>query len=155
MSSTLEIDGELKALKILLADDDKDDRLFFSMALKALTIPTNLATVVDGEKLMDYLSENTDQLPDVIFLDINMPRKNGIECLSEIKQNEKLKDLPVIVFSTSNSSDKIGQVFKNGAHVYIHKPCDFSQLKQVIFHALPIAIENMFSTGSLKYILNA
>jgi CheY-like chemotaxis protein len=125
------------------------------MALEALTIPTKLATVVEEEKLMDYLSDNADQLPDVIFLDINMPHKNGIECLSEIKQNKKLKNLPVIMFSTSNSRDKIGMVFKNGADVYIHKPSDFSQLKQVIFHALPIAVENIFSNGSLKYILNA
>ncbi len=155
MISTQPIKGNLNPLKILLADDDKDDRLFFSMALKEITIPTKLTTVVDGEKLMDYLSENTDQLPDVIFLDINMPRKNGIECLTEIKQNKKLKDLPLIMFSTSNSRDKIGMVFKNGADVYIHKPSDFSQLKQVISHALPIAVENMFSNGSLKYILNA
>ncbi|MBY0482690.1 MAG: response regulator [Chitinophagaceae bacterium] len=155
MISAQPTNGNLKPLKILLADDDKDDRLFFSMALEALTIPTKLATVVDGEKLMDYLSENADQLPDVIFLDINMPRKNGIECLSEIKQNKKLKGLPVIIFSTSNSKDKIGMVFKNGADVYIHKPSDFSQLKQVIVHALPIAVENIFSNGSLKYILNA
>ena len=155
MISAQPINGNLKPLKILLADDDKDDRLFFRMALEALTIPTKLATVVEEEKLMDYLSDNADQLPDLIFLDINMPRKNGIECLSEIKQNKKLKDLPVIMFSTSNSRDKIGMVFKNGADVYIHKPNDFSQLKQVIFHALPIAVENIFSNGSLKYILNA
>ena len=155
MISAQPINGNLKPLKILLADDDKDDRLFFRMALEALTIPTKLATVVEEEKLMDYLSDNADQLPDLIFLDINMPRKNGIECLSEIKQNKKLKDLPVIMFSTSNSRDKIGMVFKNGADVYIHKPSDFSQLKQVIFHALPIAVENIFSNGSLKYILNS
>jgi CheY-like chemotaxis protein len=155
MISAQPINGKLKPLKILLADDDKDDRQFFSMALEALTIPTKLATVEDGEKLLDYLSENADHLPDVIFLDINMPRKNGIECLSEIKHSEKLKDLPVIVYSTSNSKDKIGIVFKNGANVYIHKPSEFSQLKQVIFHALPIAVENKFSKVSLKYILNA
>jgi CheY-like chemotaxis protein len=155
MISAQPINGNLKPLKILLADDDKDDRLFFRMALEALTIPTKLATVVEEEKLMDYLSDNADQLPDLIFLDINMPRKNGIECLSEIKQNKKLKDLPVIMFSTSNSRDKISTVFKNGADVYIHKPNDFSQLKQVIFHVLPIAVENIFSNGSLKYILNS
>lgn len=147
--------SNLEALNILLADDDLDDRQFFCKALEALTIPTKLTTVEDGEKLMTYLSENASQLPDVIFLDINMPRKNGIECLSEIKQNLQLKDLPVIMFSTSKSNDKIGMVFKKGADVYIHKPSDFSQLKQVIFHALPIAVENKFSSGSLKYILNA
>jgi CheY-like chemotaxis protein len=104
---------------------------------------------------MQRLNNESFRLPDVHFLDINMPRKNGIECLSEIKRNTKLKDIPVIIFSTSNSKDKIGVVFKSGADVYIHKPGDFSQLKQVILHALPIAVENIYSNGSLKYILNA
>jgi CheY-like chemotaxis protein len=142
-------------LSIFLADDDKDDRMLFSLALEELAIPTKLATFVDGEKLLTYLFENNDSPPDVIFLDMNMPRKNGIECLSEIKQNNKLKDLPVIIFSTSNSRDIIDRAFRNGADVYIQKPSDFSELKQVIFHALPIAVENIFSNGSMKYILNA
>lgn len=155
MISTQPINGNLKPLKILLADDDKDDRLLFSMALEELAIPSKLETFVDGEKLMDYLFENNDQLPDIIFLDINMPRKSGIECLSEIKQNKKLKELPVIVVSTSNSRDLIDKVFKRGADVYIQKPSDFLKLKQVIFHALSIAVESVFSNDSLKYILNA
>jgi CheY-like chemotaxis protein len=84
-----------------------------------------------------------------------MPRKNGIECLSEIKQNKKLKDIPLVLLSTSNSKDMISIVFKIGANVYIHKPGDFEQLKQVIHHALPIATEKIFSNSPLKYILNA
>ena len=142
-------------LNILLADDDCDDCDFFKQALEALPLSTKLETVHDGEQLMDYLSENPEQLPDVVFLDLNMPRKNGFECLSEIKRNEKLKDIPVVVFSTSNSPEKINLVFKTGGLVYVHKPGNFSQLKQVILHALPIVVENIFSKGSLKYILNA
>lgn len=88
-----------KTLNILLADDDKDDRFFFKMALDALSTPTELVAVVDGEKLMDYLTENVHQLPDVLFLDLNMPRKNGFECLSEIKLNPDLHALRVIIFS--------------------------------------------------------
>ncbi len=144
-----------KQLNILLADDDYDDRTFFNKALKELPIATHLTTVNDGEQLMDYLSENSERLPDVIFLDINMPRKTGTECLSEIKQNEKLKELPVVIFSTSYSQGTINTVFKSGAHVYIRKPGDFTQLIQVIQHALPIAVKNIFSNGKLKYILNA
>lgn len=144
-------------LNILLADDDADDREFFKQALDELSIPTNLTTVNDGDELMKYLTANESDTTntDVIFLDINMPRKNGIECLSELKQNEKLKHIPVVMFSTSNAWETINMLFKSGAHVYIHKPSDFSQLKQVIHHALPIAAENKFSTGKLKYILNA
>ena len=144
-----------KQLNVLLADDDQDDRYFFGKALKEISISTKLTAVPDGEQLMSYLSGNSENLPDVIFLDINMPRKNGFECLSEIKENEKLKDLPVIMFSTTNSQDSITSLFKSGAHVYIHKPSNFAQLKEVINHALPIASGKMVSNSCVKYILNA
>jgi CheY-like chemotaxis protein len=144
-----------KQLKILLADDDFDDCGFFKQALEGLPLSTKLNIVNDGEQLMTYLDENVESLPDVLFLDLNMPRKNGFDCLSEIKRNQKLKDMPVIIFSTSSDKQKIDQVFKSGGLVYVHKPGDFSQLKQVILHALPIAVENTFSKGTLKYILNA
>jgi CheY-like chemotaxis protein len=144
-----------KQMNILLADDDIDDRNFFKDALRSLPLTTSLSTVNDGDELMNYLLANTEQLPHVLFLDINMPAKNGFECLEEIKQNEKLKDIPVVMFSTSSEQDKIKILFKTGADVYIHKPSNFAQLVQVIHHALPMAAENIFSNGTLKYILNA
>ena len=145
----------LKPLNVLLADDDTDDCMFFKQALDQLSPSSHLTTVHDGNQLMNHLTENSEHLPHVLFLDINMPRKNGLECLSEIKQNKKLEDLPVVMFSTSNEWDTINMLFKSGAHVYIHKPSDFAQLKQVIHHALPIAAEKIFSNSPLKYILNA
>lgn len=145
----------MKNLTILLADDDLDDCLFFKNALEELSLSAQLTTVHDGEQLMNYLSDNLGQLPHVLFLDINMPRKSGLECLSEIKRNLTLKDIPVVMFSTSNSWDTINMLFKSGSHVYIHKPSDFTQLKQVIHHALPIAAEKTSSSDPLKYILNA
>jgi len=146
---------DTKHLNVLLADDDMDDCLFFKHALGELPLSAQLTTVHDGEHLMSYLSENSQQLPHVLFLDINMPRKNGLECLFEIKRDPALKNLPVVMFSTSNSWDTINMLFKSGSHVYIHKPSDFAQLKQVIQHALPIATEEIFSRNPLKYILNA
>jgi CheY-like chemotaxis protein len=145
----------VKQLKILLAEDDEDDRYFFDKALKKLPISSHLSIMPDGEELMNYLSGNSENLPDVLFLDINMPRKNGFECLLEIKHSKLLKDIPVVMFSTTNAWDTIGMLFKSGANVYIHKPGDFAQLKEVIFHALPIASEKSFSTSQVKYILNA
>lgn len=142
-------------MKILLADDDGDDCNFFRDALEKLPVSTKLNVVNDGEQLMQLLTNETTEIPDVLFLDINMPRKDGIECLAEIKSDPSLKDLPVIIFSTSKSKDTMGIVFKAGAIVYIHKPSDFAQLKQVIHHALQIASENIFSNSPLKYILNA
>lgn len=147
----------IKHLNILLADDDLDDCNFFKHALEELSLSAQLTTVHDGEQLMKYLSDDSSRNggTDVIFLDINMPRKTGLECLSEIKRNPTLKDIPVVMFSTSNSWDTINMLFNSGSHVYIHKPSDFTQLKQVIHHALPIATEEVFSRSPLKYILNA
>ena len=142
-------------LNVLLADDDIDDYTFFRTALNELPVSTNLRAVKDGQQLMELLCDETYDLPNVLFLDINMPRKNGFECLSEIKGNERLKNLPVIMFSTSNSRDNMSSAFRNGAHVYIRKPANFEQLKELIYHALPLATDKLSSNCQLKYILNA
>jgi DNA-binding NtrC family response regulator len=142
-------------LNILLADDDMDDCSFFKEALEALPISTHLKMVHDGDQLMKHLTGDSEQLPDVVFLDINMPRKNGMECLTEMKKDVNLRSLPVIMFSTSNSMDKINLLFRYGASVYIHKPSDFGQLKEILSHALPIATEQAQARSQVKYILNA
>ena len=85
----------LNRLHVLLADDDIDDCIFFKEALAELLLSTQLTAVHDGEQLMQHLTDETCELPDVVFLDINMPRKNGFECLAEIKLSGKLKLLPV------------------------------------------------------------
>ena len=77
----------MKPMNILLADDDADDCFFFEKALREIPMATQLTTVNDGERLMDHLSKNMEQLPDVLFLDLNMPRKSGFECLTEITEN--------------------------------------------------------------------
>lgn len=85
----------VKKLSIILADDDIDDCLFFTEALEELKINIQLKIVHDGEELMRQLALKNNKY-DVLFLDLNMPRKNGFECLQEIKSNEKLISLPVI-----------------------------------------------------------
>ncbi len=137
-----------KPLNVLLADDDKDDRLFFKMALDALSTPTELETVVDGEKLMVYLAENPKNLPDVLFLDLNMPRKNGFECLTEIRQDKTLKNLPVIIFSTSYEHEVVNQLFINGAKYFMRKPAEFSQLKIIIEKTVSLILEKDVAKSS-------
>ncbi len=88
-------------LDLLLADDDKDDCNFFKEALEELPVIAKLTVVNDGVQLMQFLSAKEETLPDALFLDLNMPLKNGFDCLKEIKLNEKLKQLPVVIFSTS------------------------------------------------------
>lgn len=123
-------------LNILLANDDIDDCVFFRQALDELTIPTNLITVYDGEQLMQELASGIHPLPDILFLDLYMPRKNGSECLSEIKHDLKLKGFPVIMFSTSSQPDIVAQLYKNGALYFIRKPNEYGQLKEMIQRTL-------------------
>lgn len=123
-------------MNILLADDDTDDCMFFKEALKELYLLTDLTAVNDGEQLMQLLTNDTTELPHVIFLDLNMPRKNGFECLSEIKLNAKLNGIPVIIFSTSFEHETVNQLHKSGAMYYIRKPSQFSQFKSLIQQSL-------------------
>jgi CheY-like chemotaxis protein len=134
-------------LILLLADDDQDDCLFFKDALEELPIETSLKTVHNGEQLMQLLADDTVEPPPphVLFLDLNMPRKNGFECLAEIKHDAKLRPLPVIIFSTSFEQDVVNLLYKKGAHYYIRKPADFTQLKKVIFQALTLALKEDFA----------
>ena len=141
---------------LLLADDDKDDCLFFKDALEELPITAQLTTVHDGEQLMKLLAENAydPPPPHALFLDLNMPRKNGFEVLSELKLDEKLKNLPVIIFSTSFEEDVANLLYKKGAHYYIRKPAEFSQLKKVIYQALLLATEeNALQPAKENFVL--
>src|SRR6185436_20323710 len=115
--------------RLLLADDDMDDIVFFKEALEELPFASKLTTVNDGVELMQFLTGELIELPDMLFLDLNMPRKTGYECLREIKSNDKLKHLPVIIISTSFEHDIARSLYKNGADFYLCKPGDFSMLK--------------------------
>jgi CheY-like chemotaxis protein len=130
---------------LLLADDDNDDCDFFREALDELSLPVTLVTVNDGVELMEFLEgKSLEDLPDIIFLDMNMPRKNGLECLTEIKRLEELKNLNVIIFSTSLDLGIVDTMYEKGALYYIRKPGDFSKLKKVIATALTITTQPDF-----------
>jgi CheY-like chemotaxis protein len=125
-------------INICLADDDEDDRLFFTDAFEELKMKTNVMTFNDGVELMDYLNDGDAILPNVLFLDLNMPKKNGVECLLEIKQNEKLNDIAIAIYSTSSSEEHIEETFVNGANIYIKKPSDFEDLKKILSEVVTI-----------------
>jgi CheY-like chemotaxis protein len=143
-----------KHLDLLLCDDDSDDCYFFNEALKRLPQSTHLTAVHDGEQLMQLLTKETNELPDVLFLDLNMPRKNGFECLLELKLHKKLKELPVIIFSTSYEHEVVNLLYKNGAQYFIRKPAEFSQLQKVIQRALTlISQENISQPTRENFVL--
>lgn len=151
---------EHDALHILLTDDDADDRLFFKEAMEEIKIKTVVSFVNDGLQLMNYLNQPNVRLPNVVFLDLNMPVKNGLECLKEIRRNSRLRDLAIVIYSTSGSDQDIEEAFVHGANIYIKKPNDFSKLKstltQVItrnwqYHTLGLKKENfLFSYNELN-----
>lgn len=124
---------------ILLADDDEADRFIFTEAFSELKIQTIVKTVNDGDQLMEYLGNADNKMPHILFLDLNMPRKNGLECLKEIRGNEKFKDVSIAIYSTSDNEKDMEETFQGGANVYITKPADFNTLKQVLERAVMTA----------------
>jgi CheY-like chemotaxis protein len=141
-------------INVLLADDDSDDCLLFKEALEELPLTTNLVIVHDGVELMQYLTLKQDTLPDILFLDLNMPRKNGFECLSEIKQHKKLKALRVIIFSTSFNPVIADQLQKQGAQHYIRKPAEFSNLRKLILQSLTLLKDKNAQMEAKNFILS-
>ena len=123
-------------LSIWLADDDEDDRLLFTDALKEISDSSHALTVTDCVELVEKI--NQENLPDVLFLDLNMPRKSGFVCLEELKNNPKLEKIPVVIYSTSSNKDDILRAYSLGAHFYITKPNSFRVLKEVLVHILNI-----------------
>ncbi|MBP0905514.1 response regulator [Mariniflexile gromovii] len=135
-------------IHIILADDDEDDRLFFTDAFDELKMNTKVNTFNDGVELMDYLNSEDAILPNVLFLDLNMPLKNGIECLNEIKANSKMSDIAIAIYSTSASEEDIEETFVLGANIYIKKPSSFKQLKKVL--AEVVSMNWQYHTNSLN-----
>lgn len=109
--------------------------MFSLQTTTAMTAYTRLTAVNDGEQLMELLGNN-DKLPEVLFLDLNMPRKNGFECLAEIKATPTLQNLPVVIFSTSFDNEIVTKLYNEGANFYIRKPSEFRKFAEIIHRAI-------------------
>lgn len=128
-----------EGIVILMADDDDDDYLLTKKALKESKLLNKLCRVKDGEELLDYLrgqGEYKDNQrcgkPGVILLDLNMPRMDGREALKEIKSDPELRDIPVVVFTTSKAEEDIYRTYQLGVNSFITKPVTFENLIQVM-----------------------
>lgn len=125
-------------ITILMADDDDDDFLLTKKALAESKLANSLVRVSDGEELIDYLKrrgeyENVETpRPGMILLDLNMPRKDGREALKEIKADEELRDIPVVIFTTSKAEEDIYRTYQLGSNSFITKPVTFDKLVKVI-----------------------
>lgn len=116
---------------IMIVDDDPDDRAFFCEALSEVDASIECISVKGGEEALQHL-EKSEGVPDYIFLDLNMPRMNGKQCLKHIKSNANLSSIPVIIYTTSKSKEDIEETKCLGAVYFLTKPNKFSDLKQAI-----------------------
>ena len=123
---------------IFLADDDVDDCSVFEDALSELATEITLTVANNGVELLDTLNNTVPPPPYVIFLDLNMPRKNGFDSLKEIRQSKKLSEIPIVILSTSSNNEVIDRTFDLGANYYICKPTSYPLLIKVIGKVLAL-----------------
>jgi CheY-like chemotaxis protein len=142
-------------IHILLADDDADDRFFFKRAFSKASIPADVVTVEDGQQLTELLGEIKEPPPpDIIFLDINMPRKNGKACLQEIRNDDKFKNTPVVMFSTSSYHKDIDETYEGGANLYISKTDFFGNEAHMLKQLFPAGWrQSMFNNTRENFVL--
>ncbi|MEP7263340.1 MAG: response regulator [Bacteroidota bacterium] len=125
------------SIKIVLADDDADDRFLFESALREVNKETQLITADCADDLLLILDKQ-EVLPDLIMLDINMPGKNGLDCLQELRRSERFSSTPIAMFSTSIEDAFLQLASKKGADYFIKKPSSYSTLKKVVQFCLNI-----------------
>ncbi|OXA80983.1 CheY chemotaxis protein or a CheY-like REC (receiver) domain [Flavobacterium aquidurense] len=124
-------------LTIFYTDDDEDDLSIFTDAVESLSKKIQLKTYSGGDKLLMAI-HNPPPTPHVVFLDLNMPGKNGFDVLNELRNSEKKSDIPVIIFSTSNEPGIIEKCRSLGANLFITKPILMNDIIKSIEHALQI-----------------
>ena len=129
---------KLTQMTVLIADDDADDRMFLEQAMRQNGYTHGIQFVEDGEELMEYLrrqgrySELNAPWPNMLILDLNMPRKNGFQALSEIKDDPKLRRLPVIVMTTSSADEDVVKTYNLGVNSFVTKPFNYNRLVEMV-----------------------
>ncbi len=133
------MDAEVRSITILLADDDEDDRLLAEDALAESRLANTIKFVEDGEELMDYLNQRGEwsepgvaPRPGLILLDLNMPRKDGRQALKEIKGDPELRNIPVVILTTSKAEEDILRSYDLGVNSFITKPVTFDGLVDIM-----------------------
>ncbi len=117
---------------LFIADDDKDDLLVFSLAVEEVDPATRLITASDGVEAMKILKHPQSGIPDYIFLDLNMPKKSGIECIAEIRRESRLNGIPIIIYSTSSAPAEKKEALASGADIFITKFIRFNDLCEAL-----------------------
>jgi CheY-like chemotaxis protein len=140
------------AKQVMLAEDDEDDFYFFSMAINEVPYTVVLKRADDGELLLELLNQ---EVPDVLFMDMYLPKKNGRECLKEIRSNKKYDTLPIIIYTSMKELEQIEFCYREGSNLYVLKPTSFNELKEIIEKILSIEWKKMMYYPTLPdFVLN-
>ena len=141
----MEDQATYKPVEILLVEDNPADARLVVEVFKDFSVKNKIHVVVDGIAAMDFLNKKGEYKnvprPDIILLDLNLPRKDGREVLKEIKEDEELRCIPVVILTTSSAKEDIIKTYSNHANCYITKPVDFDQFLKVVQ-----SIENFWLT---------
>ena len=121
-------------IRILVADDDKEDIEIFSDAVKELNIDADIQVVRDGRQLLDLLSCDKEDKPDYLFLDLNMPKLSGFECLNHVRRHCDFDCMKIIILSGSVNVGEIDDAYDLGANYFLTKPSDLSEFKAYLLH---------------------
>lgn len=120
---------DLTTMHILMAYDEKDDFYIFRQAVQKASEPLKISYAANWLELLRSMIRT---LPDILFIDLNMPVKNGIECLQLLREDRKYDPIPIIIYSTSVSTDDIDKAYKNGANHFIVKPSTIEDIADMI-----------------------
>ena len=129
---------------IWLVDDDADDCMLFEDAITEMGVTIAVVCVTDGADLLNKLRQAT-VVPDILFLDVNMPVKNGLDCLNELKRDERFNQVPVVMWSTSGQSETVEKAYQAGARLFMKKPHNFNKLKTLLYEILQLDLETSVS----------
>jgi CheY-like chemotaxis protein len=132
-----------RKLHLIITDDDSDDQELFSMAISEISSNIQIRLAENGGDLIKKLEEQ--ELPDLIFLDLNMPGMNGIECLIKIRNTPNLVDLPVLIYSTSANPEQIDEAYKYGANYYLQKPCSYREIQHLVSKVFSLSIDQLLT----------
>lgn len=145
-------------LIVFLADDDPDDRSMFQEVIQEVGPAIQLTCAEDGKVLLHLLHHEQATMPNLLFLDLNMPNKNGKECLEEIRKSDRFKHIPIVIYSTSSSPKDIDDTFERGANLYVRKPSSFQELRLIVKSIVALDWNN-YKPHALKnnfvFLLNA
>jgi len=136
--------------KVLMVDDDADDQLLFANAMQEIDATMHYEIANNGIEALEKLKTF---VPDVIFLDLNMPMMNGMECLAALKKNKMLAQIPVIIFTTTNDKISIATAKEMGATAFFHKPIEFNRLREKLLDLFLYNAGNNTSFSSESFII--